>query len=109
MYIIRYFSHFFLFPIFEISNLGKSKSEQVTYLILTSSESVKSGADRDEKPNFVSLFGNKSLSLYHNSKQNEHQQTKSSVDRRSISLFGCAAIQSSAEEIRKEYFSNKKK
>ena len=36
-----------LFPIFESSNLGKKKSEQVTYLILTSSESVKSEADRD--------------------------------------------------------------
>ena len=67
--------------------------------MLTSSESVKSGADRDEKPNFVSLFGNRSLSLYHNSKQNGHQQAKSGVDRRSTSLFGCAAIQSSAEDI----------
>ena len=67
--------------------------------MLTSSESVKSGADRDEKPNFVSLFGNRSLSLYHNSKQNGHQQAKSGVDRRSTSIFGCAAIQSSTEDI----------
>ena len=55
--------------------------------------------------------------MYHSSKQNGHQQAKSGVDRRSTSLFGCAAIQSStedilqhltkAEEIRKEYFNNK--
>lgn len=30
--------------------------------------------------------------MYHNSKQNGHQQAKSSVDRRSTSIFGCAAI-----------------
>ena len=57
-----------LFPIFEISNLGKQRSEQVAYPILTIRESVKSELDRDEKQNFVSLFGNKILSLYHNSK-----------------------------------------
>lgn len=42
------------------------------YLILSSRESVKDEIWFDEKPNFVSLFGNKSLSLYHNSKQNGH-------------------------------------
>ena len=41
----------------------------------------------------VSQFGNKALSLYYNPKQNGHQQAKSGVDRRSTSLFGCAAIQ----------------
>ena len=69
------------------------------YLILSSRESVKYEIWFDEKPNSVSLFGNKSLSLYHNPKQNGHQQAKSGVDRRSTSLFGCAAIQSSAEDI----------
>ena len=36
---------------------------------------------------FVSSFGNKSLSLFHNSKQNGHQQAKSGVDRRSTSIL----------------------
>ena len=31
--------------------------------------------------------------------KNGHQQAKSGVDRRSTSLFGCVAIQSSAEDI----------
>ena len=83
--------------------------------MLTSSESVKSGADRDEKPNFVSLFGNRSLSLYHNSKQNGHQQAKSGVER--IATHGIVKKTqktplkeiTKAEEIRKEYFNNKNK
>ena len=35
------------------------------------------------------MVGNKILSLYHNSRRNGHQQTKSGVDRRSTSLLGC--------------------
>ena len=45
-------------------------------MILSSRESVKNEIWFDEKRNFVSLFGNKALSLYHNSKQNGHQQAK---------------------------------
>mgnify|MGYP001060302329 FL=1 len=64
---------------------------------------------------FVSSFGNKSLSLYYNPKQNGHQQAKSGVDR--IATHGIVKKTqktpikeiTKAEEIRKEYFNNKNK
>ena len=84
-------------------------------MILSSRESVKYEIWFDEKPNSVSLFGNKSLSLYHNPKQNGHQQAKSGVDR--IATHGIVKKTqktplkeiAKAEEIRKEYFNDKKK